>query len=84
VTLLVFLYFASVIILLGAEVARAAALEDDPVVTMAADPRFLPVPVAPPPPVSAPPRRRLPSWLLLAGGAIAGAVAGRLSSRRDD
>ena len=84
VTLLVFLYFASVIILLGAEVARAAALEDDPVVTMAADPRFLPVVVPPPPPVSVPPRRRLPSWLLLAGGAIAGAVAGRLSSRRDD
>ena len=84
VTLLVFLYFASVIILLGAEVARAAALEDDPVVTMAADPRFLPVVVPAPPPVSTPPRRRLPSWLLLAGGVIAGAVAGRLSSRRDD
>jgi membrane protein len=84
VTLLVFLYFASVIILLGAEVARAAAMEDDPVVTMAADPRFLPVVVAPPPAVSAPPRRRLPSWVLLVGGAVAGIVAGRVSSRRDD
>ncbi len=83
VTLLVFLYFASVIILLGAEVARASALEDEPIVTVAADPRFLPVPVDPPPAVSEP-RRRLPGWLLLVGGAVAGAVAGRLSSRRDE
>ena len=47
ITLLVFLYFASVIVLLGAEFARASALEDEIGSIAAADPRFLPVPTGP-------------------------------------
>lgn len=86
ITLLVFLYFASVIILLGAEVARASALEDEVVHgTLAADPRLVPVPVAQPPTEPLPPaRRRLPGWLLVMGGAVAGVVAGRLTRRDED
>ncbi len=86
ITLLAFLYFASVIVLFGAEVARASALEDELVAgTQSADPRLLPVNVTQPLPVlPAPRRRRVPSWLLVAGGAVAGAVAGRLTSRDDD
>ena len=47
ITLLVFLYFASVIVLLGAEFARATAVEDEIGPITAADPRFLPVPNGP-------------------------------------
>jgi membrane protein len=47
ITLLVFLYFASVIVLLGAEFARASALDDEVGVIAAADPRLLPVPIEP-------------------------------------
>lgn len=84
ITLLVFLYFASVIVLLGAEVARASALEDETVEgTLTADPRLLPVIVPQPMPELRAPRRRLPGWLLLAGGAVAGAVVGRLTAPRD-
>ena len=57
VTLLVFLYFASVIVLLGAEFARASALDDELGPITAADPRLLPVPVEPPPGPAAPPKR---------------------------
>jgi len=84
ITLLVFLYFASVIVLLGAELARASALEDEMRPITVADPRFLPVPTAPtlgPPPA---PRRRLSRWIVLGAGAIIGLVAGRLSRRDDD
>jgi membrane protein len=85
ITLLVFLYFASVIVLLGAEVARASALEHEAVEgTLTADPRLLPVVVPPPGPELPAPRRRLPGWVLLIGGAVAGAVAGRLTAPRDD
>lgn len=85
ITLLVFLYFASVIILLGAEVARASALEDEVIHgTLSADPRLLPVVVDQPPPPLPAPRRRVPGWLLLVGGAIAGVVAGRLTAPRDE
>lgn len=85
ITLLVFLYFASVIVLLGAEVARASALEDQVIEgTLTADPRLLPVVVRQPFPELATPRRRLPAWLLVIGGAVAGAVAGRLTAPRDE
>lgn len=82
ITLLVFLYFASVIVLLGAEFARASAMDDELGMIAAADPRFLPVPVdaAPGP---APARRGLPAWLVVGGAAVAGAVIGRITKRDD-
>jgi membrane protein len=83
ITLLVFLYFAGVVILVGAEVARAAALEDEPGVSVAADPRFLPVPVDAPPGPAPAPRRGLPRLVVLGGGALLGVVIGRLTKRDD-
>ncbi|MGH2427921.1 MAG: YihY/virulence factor BrkB family protein [Candidatus Limnocylindria bacterium] len=87
VTLLVFLYFASVIVLLGAEFARANALDDELAASHVADPRLLPV--AADSPVSGPgePTRRrggLPRWAFLAGGALIGLVAGRLTKRDEE
>ena len=84
ITLLVFLYFGSVIVLLGAEFARASALEDEVGQIAAADPRFLPVPVDPAPGAAAPAKRGIPRWAVLIGGGLIGLVAGRLSKRDDD
>lgn len=84
VTLLVFLYFASVIVLLGAEFARAGALEDEVGPIVAADPRLLPVPVGMPPGPTPAPRRGISRWAVLAGGALVGLVVGRLSKRDED
>lgn len=84
VTLLVFLYFASVIVLLGAEFARASALEDEVGQIAAADPRLLPVALEMPPGPAAAPRRGISRWVVLAGGALIGIVAGRMSKRDDD
>jgi membrane protein len=85
VTMLVFLYFASVIVLLGAEFARAGALDTEAGRISAADPRLLPVPTEPAPrPADAPPRRGWPRWAWVAGGALIGLVAGRLSKRDED
>jgi membrane protein len=93
ISLLVFLYFASVIVLLGAEVARASAIDDElgegasQHVTPAgtgADPRLLPVPVAPPPTTAPAGRGPLPRPVLVAGGAAiaaAGILLGRLTKR---
>lgn len=78
ISLLVFLYFASVILLLGAEVARANVLEDEEVRL-----RALPPPAGaallPGPRPAVAPQRRIPGWLLLVGGVLAGLVAGRRS-----
>jgi membrane protein len=86
VTLLVFLYFASVIVLLGAEVARAVVVDDE-LTARQADPRYLPVATG----IGALPaeapialRRGIPRWVLLAAGAVVGLVAGRLSKRGDE
>lgn len=81
VTLLVFLYFASLIVLLGAEVARAAVLERQASVVPAAEagPEH-PATAATPPPLR-PRRAGAPRWLLLAAGAVLGVIAGRLSKR---
>lgn len=83
ITLLVFLYFASVIVLVGAEVARAVALDDAEGRIDEADPRFLPVPVDAPP--AAPSLRRggMPGVVKLGAAAIAGVVIGRLTKRDD-
>jgi membrane protein len=84
ITLLVFLYFASVIVLLGAEFARASALDDEVGPIQAADPRLLPVPVEPPPAPAGPPKRGIPKAVVLAGGALIGVIVGRLTKRHDD
>jgi membrane protein len=83
ITLLVFLYFASVIVLLGAEFARASALDDEVARIGAADPRFLPVPTSPPITEVPAARRRggLPRPLVLAGGALIGVLIGRWTKR---
>jgi membrane protein len=86
VTLLVFLYFASVIVLLGAEVARATVVDDE-LMARQADPRYLPVATgigAIPEEAPITPRRGIPRWVLLAAGAVVGLVAGRLSKRGDE
>ena len=83
ITLLVFLYFASVIVLLGAEFARASALDDELGPITAADPRLLPVPVETSPGPAPHPGRRLPRPILLVGGAVVGLVIGRLTKRDD-
>jgi hypothetical protein len=80
----VFLYFASVIVLLGAEYARASAIDDEIGVIQAADRRFLPVPTEPAPAPAPLPKRGMPRWVVLVGGALIGLVAGRLSKRDDD
>ena len=84
ITLLVFLYFASVIVLLGAEFAQASALEDEIGPLAVANPRLLPVPVDQPPPAPMPPRRGLPRWAMLAGGALIGIAVGRLTKRNEE
>ena len=84
ITLLVFLYFASLIVLLGAEFARASTLEDEIGPIAEADPRLLPVAVDMPPGPAAPPKRGISRWVVLAGGAVIGLVAGRLSKRDED
>ncbi|MDQ2689469.1 MAG: YihY/virulence factor BrkB family protein [Chloroflexota bacterium] len=84
ITLLVFLYFASVIVLLGAEFARASALDDEYARIAVADPRFLPA-ISEPAAMPAPPQRKggLPRVVVLAGGAAIGVVIGRLTKRGD-
>jgi membrane protein len=81
ITLLVFLYFASVIVLLGAEFARASALDQELGPITAADPRLLPVLVDPAPSPAGPAKRGLPRPVVLVGGALLGVVIGRLTKR---
>jgi hypothetical protein len=80
----VFLYFASVIVLLGAEFARASALDDEVGPIQAADPRLLPVAVEAPPAPAGPQKRGIPKGVVLAGGALIGVIIGRLTKRDDD
>ena len=84
ITLLVFLYFASVIVLLGAEFARASVIEDEVEPIAAADPRFLPVITTPVPGPAAARKRGISRWFLLGAVALIGVVAGRLTKRDDD
>ena len=83
VTFIVFLYFASVIVLLGAEFARARAIDGEVDRLDRADPRFLPVPLdALPAPAPEPVYRRI-RWVPVALAAVLGLIAGRLSKRDD-
>jgi membrane protein len=86
ITLLVFLYFASVIVLVGAEFARASVIDDELPAAIGADPRFLPVPtrVGEPAEAPPPPRRGLRRVLVVVAAVAVGIVAGRLSKRDDD
>jgi membrane protein len=84
ITLLVFLYFASVIVLLGAEFARASVLDDELGLIAAADPRFLPVAVDAP---TAPPAARgrgIRRWVVLGGAALVGLIVGRMTKGEDE
>ncbi|MDQ2934201.1 MAG: YihY/virulence factor BrkB family protein [Chloroflexota bacterium] len=77
VTLLVFLYFASVIVLLGAEVSRASVADDEPVPVRLLETSLLVV--EPAAGDNAP--ARAPGWVLVLAAALAGVLAGRLSKR---
>jgi membrane protein len=76
ISLLVFLYFASVVVLLGAEVARANVLEE------------MPQPSAAPPasPAAVPATReeaRPPAWVLGVAGALAALAVRLIAGRRE-
>jgi membrane protein len=88
ISLLVFLYFASVIVLLGAEVARASVLDD---IAETPKPAFADAFAPPPPPEPDPATTeegreaeaaRMPGWAMAVGGALAAAAVRWLSSRR--
>jgi chromate transport protein ChrA len=79
VTLLVFLYFASVIVLLGAEVSRASVVEDEPMPLAVLEPKAVEAPGS-----EAGPRRRDRGWVLVVAAALAGVLAGRFSKRDED
>ncbi len=82
ITLLVFLYFASVIVLLGAEFARASAIDRELGPITAANPRLLPVVVDEAPAPAGPQKRGgLPRPVLLLGGTLLGLIIGRLTKR---
>jgi membrane protein len=83
ITFIVFLYFASVIVLLGAEFARASAIDDEVGRLEQADPRLLPVPVDPLPAPAPPPAQRRFGWAPLGLAALIGVIVGRLSKRDD-
>ena len=85
ITLLVFLYFASIIVLLGAEFARASALDGELGPITVANPLLLPVVVDPGPrPAPMPRRRGWPRPLVVLGGVVAGVLIGRLTKRGED
>jgi membrane protein len=83
ITFIVFLYFASVIVLLGAEFARARAIDDEIGSLDRADPRFLPVPVDALPASAPGPVHRRVRWVPVALAGLLGVIAGRLSKRED-
>jgi membrane protein len=82
VSLLVFLYFASLVVLFGAEVARANVLETEAAAEVVAAPAVDRVPTPPDREPTQPAEgRALPGWALAIGGAVAGALVRRLSRR---
>jgi membrane protein len=89
VSLLVFLYFASLVVLFGAEVARANVLEAEGAtdVTAASTQEPASMPGDPPATRAVEARaeaRGMPGWALAIGGALAGALVRRLSRRGRD
>ncbi|HEX9634860.1 MAG TPA: YihY/virulence factor BrkB family protein [Candidatus Limnocylindria bacterium] len=85
VSLLVFLYFASLVVLFGAEVARANVLESESATEVVAAPNDDHVaPPSDPQPTGAAEGRPMPGWALAIGGAVAGALVRRLSRRGRD
>jgi membrane protein len=90
ITLIIFLYFASVIVLVGAEFARARALDREAMPAgpiQGADPRYLPVAVEPLPAPAPPPQRPLLRPVLIAGAVVIGLIGvlvGRVTKRGDD
>jgi membrane protein len=82
VSLLVFLYFASLVVLFGAEVARANVLETEAAAEVVAAPfdDHAPAPSDPHRALVAE-RQVLPGWALAIGGAVASALVRRLSRR---
>jgi membrane protein len=88
ISLLVFLYFASLVLLFGAEVARANVLEDEEraAALLAQEAEAAAERAGAAVPKSAPAERRgLPAWAMFVGAAIAGALVRRLARRgRDD
>ena len=83
ITLIIFLYFASVIVLLGAEFARARTLDDEIELIEHADPRLLPVVVDPAPIPASRPRLGRVRWAIVAVAGLLGVLVGRLSKRDD-
>jgi len=78
VTLLVFLYFASVVVLLGAEIARASALDDE-LGRAGAQPAAAPIEgTRPAPPL---PRPGIPGAVKLGIAGLVGIVIGRVTKR---
>jgi membrane protein len=78
ITLLVFLYFASLVVLLGAEFARASVVDDE----LATGAARSPAPAAPPAAAAEAPRRGIARWFLVVAAGLIGLVLGR-RSRRD-
>jgi membrane protein len=80
VTLLVFLYFASVIVLLGAEVSRASVVEHEPMPLAVVEPAAS----SEAPGSEGGPARRDRAWVLVVAAAVAGLLAGRFTKRDED
>lgn len=85
ISLLVFLYFASLVLLFGAEVARANVLENEEAALAAqrAEAARLAA-VEPDATPSRPGGGGLPRWAMAIGGAVAGLAVRRLSRRKGD
>lgn len=86
ISLLVFLYFASLVLLLGAEVARATVLDDEEAAAQRLEAERLTAAAAGPAELdrASAQERALPGWAMAIGGAVAGALVRRLSRRRED
>jgi membrane protein len=83
ITLIIFMYFASVVVLMGAEFARARTLDSEEAGTQeAADPVSLRV-ATDDLPVPEPPARRGLRWVPMALAALVGVIVGRFSKRDD-
>ena len=83
ITLIVFLYFASVIVLLGAEFARARTLDDEIGRSSAPTRGCCRSPFDPLPAPAPQPRSGRVRWALVAAARFVGVIVGRLTKRDD-